>query len=252
MIGVCHAATVGTGERGPDDACHRPYDRVQNRLRIESFMNERRQRRRGGERCRVNRRQVGHGLISATPGAILNPTIDGFPTIRLRKAGCRRPVRAASLSGGRVPERTNGPVSKTVEAFCVSVGSNPTPSARSGSGGAVSNLATATGLCRPPRVSGYSALRPRSCSRYATAEDGDDMPSRFRSTAKLESRPDTTSIRSDHAHRSRRNTSGGLKGAARLPPCAMARPTGPFVRVAARLAPRGGLSSEFRPLAASG
>ena len=33
------------------------------------------------------------------------------------------------LAGGRVPERTNGPVSKTVEAFCVSVGSNPTPSA---------------------------------------------------------------------------------------------------------------------------
>ena len=38
-------------------------------------------------------------------------------------------IRAASLAGGRVPERTNGPVSKTVEAFCVSVGSNPTPSA---------------------------------------------------------------------------------------------------------------------------
>ena len=41
-------------------------------------------------------------------------------------------VRAGSLAGGRVPERTNGPVSKTVEAFCVSVGSNPTPSAKSG------------------------------------------------------------------------------------------------------------------------
>src|SRR5436309_11813915 len=64
--------------------------------------------------------------------------------------------RAASLANGRVPERTNGPVSKTVEAFCVSVGSNPTPSAPSGSGGAVSNL--------PP------PLHPRSLSRQRRHE----------------------------------------------------------------------------------
>ncbi len=35
----------------------------------------------------------------------------------------------ANLDAGRLPERTNGTVSKTVEVFWASVGSNPTPSA---------------------------------------------------------------------------------------------------------------------------
>jgi hypothetical protein len=35
----------------------------------------------------------------------------------------------ANLDIGRLPERTNGTVSKTVEVFWASVGSNPTPSA---------------------------------------------------------------------------------------------------------------------------
>ena len=37
----------------------------------------------------------------------------------------------ASLPPGRMPERTNGTVSNTVEVLWVSVGSNPTPSASS-------------------------------------------------------------------------------------------------------------------------
>ena len=36
----------------------------------------------------------------------------------------------ATLSFGRLPERTNGAASKAVVALCVTVGSNPTPSAK--------------------------------------------------------------------------------------------------------------------------
>jgi hypothetical protein len=40
----------------------------------------------------------------------------------------------ANLDDGRLPERTNGTVSKTVEVFWASVGSNPTPSASTSTG----------------------------------------------------------------------------------------------------------------------
>ena len=79
-------------------------------------------------------REVSASLIHLFIGCQPTPLEPDIWNVSRNRPWPPRPV-LGSLTGGRLPERTNGTASKAVEALVVSVGSNPTPSARYGQKG---------------------------------------------------------------------------------------------------------------------